>query len=217
MLGWNHIDKETYNNLASNDKLVLVFSHTSYFDFYIFLLYLFSCPQNTHSIYVLIKPQVFNYMGWILHKLGAIPSTKLEDKNGGAVTRIVNTLNKSNKFVFLISPKGTIKNGSWRSGYYHIANQSNAIIIAIGLDYYTKSIIISSDPISPKLCNEHESTQYLHDCMKKIIPLYPEREGININYTPTAINYIKFTTYIILQLLLVFSIKTALSITVHSS
>lgn len=217
MLGWKQIDKDTYNNLSSNDKLVLTFSHTSYFDFYIFLLYLFSCPQNSHSIYVLIKPQPFNYIGWILRKLGGIPSTKLEDKNGGSVNRIVNTLNKSNKFVFLISPKGTIKNSSWRTGYYHIAHQSNAKILAIGLDYYTKSIIISSDPICPKLHNENYTTRYLQSCMKKIIPLYPQREGINIDYKPTSINYTKFITYITLQLVVLFCVKSLFSITVHSS
>jgi 1-acyl-sn-glycerol-3-phosphate acyltransferase len=217
ILGWEFIDNETYSELASNDKLILTFSHTSYFDFYIFLLYLLSEPQNSHTIHVLVKPQPFRYMGWLLTKLGAIPSTKLEDKNGGSVKRISDVLNKSNKFLFLIAPKGTIKHAPWRSGYYHIAKHTNAKIMSIGLDYYKKSILISSDAISPNTINEPDATKYLQDSIKKIIPLYPEREGINIHYKPTAINYPKFIFYITLQLLAVFSIKSLLSITVHSS
>jgi len=164
-----------------------------------------------------MKPQPFNYIGWILRKLGAIPSTKLEDKNGGSVSRIVNQLKQTDKFVFLISPKGTIKNAPWRTGYYYIAKQSNAKILAIGLDYYKKSIIICSDLISTKTNDETIITNYLQDTLKTIIPVYPEREGINIQYKPTAFNHLKFISYITLQLLLLFGIKSLFSMIVHSS
>ena len=157
-------------------------------------------------------------MGWLLNKLGAIPSTKLEDKNGGAVNRIVNVLNKSNKFLFLISPKGTIKNSTWKTGYYHIAKQSNAKILTIGLDYYTKSIIISSDPICPHSHTEQNVTTLLQNNLKKIIPLYPDREGINIKFSTSPINFTRFISYITLQLLLFFGLKSVLfSNTIHSS
>ncbi len=172
--GWSLIGNDIMMRVANIDKAVVVFSHTSYVDFYILLLYLFSEPGKLDNVKILVKPQPFAYAGWILRKLGAIPATKVSEKNGGAVNRIVNQLKNQETFILLLSPKGTILKQEWRSGYYHIANELNAQIIAAGLDYETKSIHLSQG-ISSSFSEAHIKN-YLMDYLSNIVPLYPECE-----------------------------------------
>src|SRR5205085_1367497 len=129
-------------------RAVLIFSHTSYADFYILLLYLLSYPDKLKDLKVLIKPQpfeyCFGYCGKLLRSLGAIPSSDLNEKHTGGTSRIVNELKQSEKSLLLISPKGTIIKREWRSGYYHIAQSLNAKILVVGLDYEKKQAYISN-------------------------------------------------------------------------
>ena len=135
-------------------------------------------PNRLNTIRTLIKPQPFEYAGSLLTRIGAIPSTKVEDNNGGAVNRIVVDLNQSNKFIFLISPKGTILNKPWRSGYYHIAKSLKVPLMVAGLDYETKHVIVSNE-IS---YNNEESVirDFLQDKIKDIVPLFPNEEVVPI-------------------------------------
>ena len=147
-LGWSHIPETTFNHLNKYNRSVAVFSHTSYVDFYLLLLYLLSYPKRLGHIKTLMKPQPFGYAGWLLNRFGCIPSTKVDDKNGGAVSRIVSTLTQFNRYIFLISPKGTIVKREWRSGYYYIAKQLDAHLLVTGLDYEYKSAYASI----PRMC-----------------------------------------------------------------
>lgn len=159
-------------------RSVLIFSHTSYADFYILILYLLAYPHRLRRIRTLVKPQPFKYAGWLLAKLGAIPSTRVEDKNGGAVPRIVRNLTNCPECVFLISPKGTIIKGEWRSGYYHIATQLDAHMMVAGLDYELKRPM-ASIPIPHGEKEEDVKPQLLAD-LGKIVPLFPDSEVVPI-------------------------------------
>jgi 1-acyl-sn-glycerol-3-phosphate acyltransferase len=183
IIGWKSLSDDVIHQITKYDRSVLVFSHTSYADFYIMMLYLFAYPKNLHMIKTLIKPQPFKYAGSLLTSLGAIPSTKVDDRNGGAVNRIINTLRQYEKFVFLISPKGTIINRPWRSGYYHIAKEFKINLMAVGLDYEKKEVIIS-DEIS-SFNDEITIENYLKDKLKTIVPLYPEDEIVPIRHHNT--------------------------------
>ena len=176
-MGWSVLDQRAIKLLNQYPRLVCVFSHTSYYDFFLMVLYYFSHPQLS-SLKTLIKPQYFSTIGFLLNLVGGIPATKLEDKNGGAVERIVNTLLKEEKSHFLISPKGTILRGEWRSGYYHVAQALKCPIIAIGLDYELKQIIVGQPILS--IYDEYHIKDLLYKDLSKIVPLHPEQENMTI-------------------------------------
>lgn len=177
-LGWQLMSTETLDYLAKWDQLVAVFSHTSYADFYIMMLYMLAYPRELRYIKILVKPQPFKYAGWLLRKFGAIPATRVDDSQGGAVVRIVKELQKDDKTIFLISPKGTIVKREWRSGYYHIAQALKAPLIASGLDYELRTIVIS------KAISYEESEpmvkHYLYEQLAQIVPLFPCDEVVPI-------------------------------------
>lgn len=210
IMGWSLLNKDVFTQITKYDRTILVFSHTSYADFYILILYLLAYPDRLHHVRTLIKPQPFEYAGPILRKLGAIPATKLEDKNGGAVNRIVDTLKEHDKFIFLISPKGTIINRPWRSGYYHIAKELNSYLMVAGLDYEKKCVSVSKEISSTQ--EEPIVREFLQEHLKTIVPLFPEEEVVTIrphnntkrgiiNFTHTIlVIVISFTPYIIYRL-----------------
>lgn len=178
LMGWSAIDDIVFNKLTMNKRCVLVFSHTSYSDFYILLLYLLSYPNRSHYIRTLVKPQPFEYAGWLLNKIGAIPATRVDFKNGGSVPKIVSEIIKCPECLFLISPKGTIVKAEWRSGYYNIAKQLNCNILVTGLDYEIKKPKASYPIYHGE--NEEDIKPFLLQELSDIVPLYPECEIVPI-------------------------------------
>jgi len=177
-MGWQLLHNSILNRITEYDKSVLVFSHTSYSDFYILMLYLLAYPYNLSHIKTLVKPQPFAYAGKLLRAFGAIPATRVDDKNGGAVSRIVTELKQFDKFAFLISPKGSIIKREWRSGYYYIAKNLQANLIAVGLDYEKKCVIFSPDISYTK--SEENIRNFLREQLKEIVPLFPDEEVVPI-------------------------------------
>ncbi len=177
-MGWSQLNLETQKLIQNHSRMVCVFSHTSYYDFFIMLLYYFSNPSQLCHLKTLIKPDYFKTIGYLLRLVGGIPSTHISERNGGSTQRIINELLKTEKSHFLISPKGTIVKGEWRSGYYHIAKALNCPIIALGLDYELKKITICQ-PILP-IINEECIKKLLYHDLSKIVPLHPEQEMMPI-------------------------------------
>lgn len=177
-IGWQLMSKETLEYLHRWNRIVIVFSHTSYVDFYIMILYMLAYPDDLRAVRMLVKPQPFNYAGWLLRKFGAIPSTSIDQTNGGGVSRVVEELQKDDETLFLISPKGTIVKRQWRSGYYHIAQALQAPLLASGLDYEKHTIVVSSIID----CNNQEAVvkAHLYEKLSNIVPLFPDDEVVNI-------------------------------------
>ncbi len=143
-LGWKSLGHRVREQLTSQKRCILVFSHSAYVDFFFFLLYLLSNPQDEFTIRLLMKPQPFAYLDRPLRWLGAIPSTKLQITYGGACARIIKELDSHEKFLFFLCPKGTIVPRPWRTGYFYLAQQLQASILVLGLDYELKSLVITS-------------------------------------------------------------------------
>jgi hypothetical protein len=152
----------------SNMKGVLIYPHTSNWDFVITLIYLLANPHIFERTYYLMKPQLFEntYVASILSYFHAIPSSKLEESGNGTVDRVSNFLNTKKDFLFLISPEGRREKSHWRSGYRRIAEKTGSKIIIGGLDY-VKHRFISVEPRS----NSEADLQY---AMGEIVSLYPE-------------------------------------------
>ncbi|MCJ7636569.1 MAG: hypothetical protein MUO21_03685, partial [Nitrososphaeraceae archaeon] len=167
--------------------------HTTYVDFYILLLYLCAYQKELGHLKTLIKPQPFRYAGRFLRWLGGISATSINDKNGGAVDRIVNELSRFDKFGFLISPKGTIVKSQWRSGYYSIAKQLNLkykiYFIVAGADYEKKCIIASKQVLFDS--DETIIREKLQKKLSKIVPLVPSDEIVPIRkHNPNKVSSI---------------------------
>jgi hypothetical protein len=137
ILGWS---KPTN---VPQESCVIVCGHTSYWDGIITVLYRSEIP-----CVALIKPQLLEgFLGPFLKWLGFIPAPKLEDRGAGGVQQIVATLRalqatSPTPIRLLISPKGTIQNRPWRTGYQHIAKELEWPIKVLGVDYSKRSLTI---------------------------------------------------------------------------
>lgn len=178
VMGWQLPDVKVFDKFNKYDRLVVIFSHTTYLDFFLMILLQLAYPYEFRNLRTIVKPQPFQYLGPILTALGAIPSTRVDAKGEKAVDRIVTELNKQDKFVLMISPKGTIEKKPWRTGYYYIAQALKADLLVGGADYEKKEIIIS-DSIS---WNHDQPVieAFLKTRLTDIVPLFPEDEIVDI-------------------------------------
>lgn len=172
-LGWR-----LPTSVSKEDKAVIVFSHSSYWDFYLFLVYMMAVPELLEDTWIVMKPQPFGmfggYAGEILYRLGFIPATKVEERNKGFVEKTIKFLESKERYSLMLSPKGTIISAPWRSGYYWIACRLEVPIQILGLDYRDRCFYLSS-PISSKMPIE-ELQPILQQEMAKITPLYLHQE-----------------------------------------
>lgn len=127
--------------LPTEDSVVL-YLHSSYADC---LPVLMNYDQpKLKFCYFIAMPQLFNRVTTsILRYLQFLPSTKLEDKNKGAVQNFVNEFralqeergNSKESVILFLSPKGTVKKRDWRTGYYHLAKTLQVPIYVVILDW----------------------------------------------------------------------------------
>jgi 1-acyl-sn-glycerol-3-phosphate acyltransferase len=200
------MSESVVNHLYKTNRGIVLFSHSSYWDFIIMALYDLSYPEFHRKLYVLIKPQPFVYWGWLLRPLGGIPSSRLEDTHSGLVDRLVGMFADKNKdFLLLLSPKGSLQKLPWRSGYYNIAKKLNCPIIVGGIDYKDKEIRIEGF-YSADIPRE-ELEPILQKAVSTLIPLYPSGEWlIPITENQTVIewsmlrySFILFMTIILIK------------------
>ena len=160
---------------------VSVYCHTSYWEG--FILFLYSKDAN---IITVLKPQLFTwYSAPILHSLGYIPGPKLEERGTGGVQTIINQILNIKKtstkpIIFLISPKGTIQNRPWRTGYKYIAQGLNWPVIPMRVDYSRRTVVFEEVP------NNSMEIDDLQNILSVGCPRIPNRSEIpiNISYDP---------------------------------
>lgn len=133
LLGWQDLIN------VPKENSVVVYCHTSYWEAFIVQLYAKEC--NVVSV---MKPDYFNdFTRPILNWLGFIEGPRLEDRGSGGVKAIAKTLAlmaSERPTLFLISPKGTIHNMPWRTGYEFIAKELGWPVSAMLVDYSRRTI-----------------------------------------------------------------------------
>ena len=144
ILGW-----ETQPHYPDK-KRIIVFSHTSYWDVIVWLI-LFK-KSSTNS-FVLFDSRYYTWATkWLYDLLHCIPSTRLENRGGGLIGQLVERFRHKNESICL-SPKGTIKKKSWRSGYYHLARELDVKIYPLVIDYEERKIWFGEP------CNPNNNTE----------------------------------------------------------
>lgn len=202
-MGWTLLTSDELSLITKYNYIVCVFSHTSFYDFLLMILYYFAHPELAH-LKTLISPHyyynIFNY-------IGGIKAPSIHTKNGNQLNTIVNQLLKTPKSHLLISPKGSILKREWRTGYYYIAQSLKCPLVCLGMDYEQKKVFVG-DTISYKHSEPH-IRQHLYKDLSKIVPLYPEREVVPIRpYNNYNVSLISFNRIVIFYLCLLSFIQS---------
>ncbi len=174
VMGWRPLSSDQLNLMTQHQYTVCVFSHTSFYDFLLMVLYYMS-HDELKNLKTLISP---HYYYEPFKYIGGIKAASIYSKNAGQLTHIVDQIKSCLTAQFLISPKGSILKKEWRTGYYYIAKQLNAPICCLGMDYEQKEVRIGQ--FIDNNLEEKEIRQLLYKDLSQIVPLYPEREVVNI-------------------------------------
>lgn len=131
------------NIMEKHKNLVCVSSHTSIWDGFLIVLYIFREKVPTLGA---AKYELFwGLFGYILRYIGFIPI--YWDRKTDTTSQIVEFIEKNNvknnRNLFLgIFPEGSRwKEDRWRTGFWRIARKLNCKILTIGLDYEKRFIV----------------------------------------------------------------------------
>jgi len=181
-LGWQEFKGTRQNSIG-------VFLHTSFWDGFIFLLY-----SHDACAIAITKPQIFNWLSTkVLNALGFYAAPKLEDRGQNGVQKIVEAIKNSSAYkskrplTVAISPKGTVLNKPWRSGYKAIASELGWPIRPVIIDYALRKLEIL-DPIDFSFSNAEKK---LVEALSASVPRHPERSEIKLgNFNAAELDYI---------------------------
>lgn len=137
--------------------IVIVAPHTSNWDFIIGLLA--RGALNTR-IHFLGKHQLFTPpWGWIFRAIGGSPVDRR--KNNNLVDSAVRLFTTQADYKLALAPEGTRSPVTrWKCGFYHIATKAQIPIVAVGLDFARKAVVIRS-PLQPTDIGQ-DMSQILH-------------------------------------------------------
>ncbi len=215
LLGWGpppteyiNVQKRKYKNV------IFIFSHTSYWDFWLIILYKLGYPECMVNIYTVMKPQAFKaWYGFWLPWCGFIPTTRLEDASDGFIDRTVTLMQSFRECHLLIAPKGMMNLNQWRSGYYHLAKKIKGAICVTGLDLEKRQLLIMEGHLTDDYNSYQDMEQTLQAEMGQIIPLYINCVPYKLRsydsnklsfWGPTNITYISIIVLTSLQMFLIY-------------
>ena len=134
LLGW----KAEYQEPGIDKYVIIVYPHTSNFDFFIGFIFSRAYPLPSPRFFA--KSSVFKgVIGRILRKVGGIPVDR--SKSTGFVEQVAAEFRRHDHFVVAITPEGTRKRTRyWKSGFYHIARAADVPVVMATIDYSQKLI-----------------------------------------------------------------------------
>jgi len=180
------------NMMENHKNLVCVSSHTSIWDGFLIVLFIFREKVPTLGA---AKYELFwGPFGYILRYIGFIPI--YWDKKTSSVSttdQIVEFIEKNNiknsRNLFLgIFPEGSRWKDRWRSGFWFVARKLKCKIMTIGLDYEKRyivpySIVMPTDDVNNDI-------EVVKEQLYPFIPLYPENTDIETRYADKRKLYI---------------------------
>lgn len=133
-LGWN----ADYREPGINKYIIIVWPHTSNFDFP--LGFIFSRAYPLPTPHFLAKNSAFKGIwGPIGRKVGGIAVDR--SKSSNFVDQVAAEFARRDKFVLAVTPEGTrSKTPYWKSGFYYMALAANVPVVMATIDYSKKTI-----------------------------------------------------------------------------
>jgi 1-acyl-sn-glycerol-3-phosphate acyltransferase len=182
--------------LLRSKRFIVIFSHTSYWDFFFFVLYSYTEPEFGSRVRVVMSNYFYRFAPWFLKRFGVIPAPSHDQqiasnrKPVGFVQVTTEALQNEKEFILILSPEGTLKKVPWRSGYYALAKNLQCPIVVGGMDYEKKFVYLSevfdcidydaidgqSDVQEPSyaILPREKLEPALQKVMEEIVALYPE-------------------------------------------
>lgn len=203
--GWKYPSRSMIERF-NNQRMIVVISHTSHWDFFIFMLYRLECSEYANNLYVVMKPQPFETFDWFLRYLDCIPATKAESNGEGFVKRTIQKFENKIHYKIAISPKGKTIKSTWRSGYYYLRKGLKCDIAVGGVDYEKKCLYFG--PIHRHedidMINKNEMDNILKHDLGEIVPLYPESSEaiITRKYDYDKISLINWALFILILIII---------------
>ena len=169
LMGWEIIGSLNYPKKC----IVIAAPHTSNWDFLIGRCYGYIVGITPKY---LIKSELFvPVLGTLFKWNGGIPVYRKSQHN--IVAQIVSIFNNTDELILGIAPEGTRKRvEKWKTGFYHIAHNSNIPILLMAMDYENKKVGII-DSITPTVDIEKDML-FIQEKYKDIKGCIPE------NYNP---------------------------------
>lgn len=132
--GWR-----TEGKIPSSIKkcVVIAAPHTTNWDFPIMLMTAFALKIN---VFWMGKHTIFRFpFGWLMKWLGGIPIDR-RHRNDTVVTTIEIFRSTDSELRLAIAPEGTrTRGGTWKTGFYHIADGAGVPIVLATIDYHRKT------------------------------------------------------------------------------
>jgi hypothetical protein len=184
-LGWTPISS------VPNEECVIIYNHTSYWDGLILFLY-----HREANFIAVAKPQIFTwYTKRILYNFGVVPTSRLEDRGQNAVNKLVEIVHLTKSIpkrpkMLVLSPKGTVYQAEWRSGYRALATQLKWPIKLGLIDYNERTIKIVD-------CDQSEAA--LMHGLGYAVPKNPENSELRIHKTYDAFELLTFCDIVLLS------------------
>ncbi|MBV7316049.1 lysophospholipid acyltransferase family protein [Shewanella sp. NIFS-20-20] len=157
-----------------NQYIMIVGPHTSNWDFIIGVIARGALKTQIHF---LGKHQLFiPPWGWFFRAIGGSPVDRR--KNNNLVDSAALLFATQPHYKLALAPEGTRSPVTrWKTGFYHIAQQAQVPIVAVGLDFSLKKIIIAPSfmPTGNKRHDINELLNFyrtINGCKPKQIPEY---------------------------------------------
>jgi|SRR5690554_3440274 len=135
VLGWRSVGSR-----VTDPKCILIGApHTSSWDFVISWIFYTSLGGSAN---IVIKKEFFFWpVGWILRKMGGIPTDRAKGAN--VVRQIINQFNERDYMHLAITPEGTRKRTkNWKAGFHTIARSANIPVYLVSFDWGRKTMTI---------------------------------------------------------------------------
>lgn len=178
VMGWKQLNEQDLLNYLNVKPVVVVFPHTTYADFFFFMLYMVAYPEIYKYTHGIMNEYHYNKFYYVVKFLHLCSATKVTDRGKGCVNQTIEYL-RNKDFIFFISPEGTISKAPWRSGYYAIASTFKCPVRVIGFDYLKKKICMF--PPREFQDNRESLELRLQSDMRLITPRYPEDSFVDHN------------------------------------